>query len=42
MRHSTTIGQSLGTNRAQEVADEERRLRYHLAAKRLAFAITGG
>ncbi|OAQ61688.1 hypothetical protein VFPPC_14609 [Pochonia chlamydosporia 170] len=42
MQHSTAIGKSLGTGRAQTVAAEERRKHVHIAMKRFGFAIIGG
>jgi hypothetical protein len=42
MQHGTTIGQSLGTGRAHIVADQERRVRLRMTARRFAFAVIGG
>ncbi|PMD59899.1 uncharacterized protein K444DRAFT_612963 [Hyaloscypha bicolor E] len=42
MQHGTSVGGSLGTGRAQAMAREERRMHFHMALKRFAFAIIGG
>ncbi|RDW58910.1 hypothetical protein BP6252_13386 [Coleophoma cylindrospora] len=42
MQHSTAIGRSLGTGRAQTVESEERQTRVRMTLKRFAFAIIGG
>lgn len=42
MQHGTSVGGSLGTGRAQEMAREERRVNFRMALKRFAFAIIGG
>lgn len=41
MQHSTAIGQSLGTDRAEMVAKEQHRRNLRLASKRFAFAVIG-
>lgn len=42
MQHSTTIGSSLGTDRAHTVADQERRVKIRMALRRFSFAVIGG